>query len=127
MTTETLEWVRGYEDSYEGEGFTDSAALIADLNCWSAPESRIASLNIPVWIDVPEKMAGVDCKYCAEYGEREECTHRLEVGILMPRKGRTVIKWTDNYTTEDVSTIRQMMLRVWALRADIGFARYSSR
>ena len=114
-----------YEDNYSGTAFESGAELLADLEHWSF--GHLGDLNIPVWISAPDKRAGADCSYCVEYGERVECQHRLEVGAFLPRHGRCTIRYTDNFTGEDVRTARQLLMRVWAGRADAGFDRYAAQ
>ncbi len=119
MTTETMAWARGYEDSYEGAECDDGPQLLANLH---GADSPWAALNIPIWIDVPRNAPGEDCSDCIE--ESEDCgSHRLTVGVMKPRHGDNIIYYTDRWTHEDAHAIRLLMLNVWAHRADVGFVR----
>jgi hypothetical protein len=118
-----MEYARGYDDEYGGQPCENGADLASAIE--EVGTGAFAALNIPVWIDLPDTMAGADCRYCVEYGERVECSHRLKVGVFMPRHGRCTIYYADDYTAEDVVAIRETLMRVWAGRADTGFARHS--
>jgi hypothetical protein len=124
ITISDTKYEHGYEDDYEGLGFEHSGELLGSLESTSATDSPFAPLNVPVWINAPDSVWDVrTCKWCAQ--EDGDCgEHRLSVGMLLTRKGRTVIWWADAWTQDDVQAIRQLMLSVWANRADSGFARY---
>ena len=129
MTTEQATYTRGYDDNYEGLAFATGAELAAELEAWAL--GPYARLNVPVWVDVPAVAIGEPCEWCNEHGlpgvavsgEWTCGEHRLEVGILLTRHGEPTIWYTDDWTPDDVQAIRATMLRVWAGRADTGFAR----
>ena len=118
MATTEPAWTLGYEDAYEGAECSDGRDLLANLH---GADSVFAHLNIPVWIDVPERAPDEACDWCAEYGACGE--HRLSVGVMKPRHGLNIIYYTDSWTLDDVAAIRLLMLSVWAHRADTGFSR----
>lgn len=101
------EYTIHYEDWYEASVNEAFEEVLAMFEALAAPESPFAHLNVPVWIDVT-----------MIEGERA-----VVVGVMQPRTGRTV-QWIAPATLEQVQHLRKLMLRVWAARADTGFARW---
>lgn len=95
--------IRGYEDSYYGGEYPTFEELDRDF-IGLCEHEFYSRLNIPVWINVLED-------------------GRVALGIFMPRHGECA-QWIAPATEEQVHELRVRMLRVWAGRADTGFARY---
>lgn len=107
------DYIRGYEDNYGGQEH-DSVKSIAD-HIEAVAFSNIGDLNWPVWAETYPCSELVDCE--------KDLT---EVGWFLPRKGKTYIDFCYQIDEEQTKRIRQLLLRFWAGRADIGFARHNT-
>lgn len=110
-----MTYTKQYEDSYSGTEFETGAELLAHLEHWST--GSLGDLNVPVWISILEADA---------YEDGETIPAKLEVGTFLPRHGRCTIRYTVDFTAEDVTAIRRLFMQVWAGRADAGFDRHPS-
>lgn len=101
---------RGWEDDYGATCYDNIQILVAQTKeMWLG---TFANLNWPVWVEYDDE-------------QKWDCGPVVTVGVFMPRHGRC---WQHiaPATPEEAQKTREMVMRVWANRADAGFRRYTS-
>lgn len=99
-----------WEDNYSATLYENFQALRGDAQTfWMA---QFGHLNWPIWVE-----------YDRENEHEFECGPTVSVGVVMPRHGEVTI-YVAPATEEQYQEIVQMIMRVWSLRADVGFVRY---
>ena|SRR3990167_3268364 len=101
-----------WEDSYRAMVYRSFEELVGDFEAYCL--SPLARWNWPVWVEYDE-----------ENEQGYDCGSTVTIGVFLPRHGRSS-QWIAPATPEQVQQIREMILAVWAGRADIGFRRYYS-
>lgn len=99
-----------WEDSYSAEVYASFDSMMQEAQeFWLGP---FASINWPVWIS-----------YDAINEMEWDCGPTIQVGVFHPRHGRCSIHVAP-CTPEQRQVVAQMLMSVWARRADIQFERH---
>ena len=116
MEARCSDMIPGYEDNYGANEFEDFPALLEAFESL-CEDPLYGRWNVPVWIDTDDET---------------EFTHgpRLVLGLMLTRHGECV-QWVVEFgefeegptIEEALAELRQRVLRVWAGRAEQGFAR----